>query len=53
MKRIFCFGLLVCCIVIFSGCQDDEKPAVPEIKIGENNYSLKDAKLYLRIEGSY
>lgn len=54
MKRIFCFCLwLVCCAVIFSGCQDDEKPALPRIKIGENKYSLEDAKLYLRIEGSY
>jgi hypothetical protein len=53
MKRICCFSLLVCCAIIFSGCKDDEKPAVPEIKIGENKYSLKDAKLYLRIEGSY
>lgn len=53
MRRILCFGLLVTCAAIFSGCQDDEKPAVPQIKIGENKYSLKDAKLYLRIEGSY
>lgn len=54
MKRIFCFSLsLVCCAVFFSGCQDDEKSALPQIKIGENKYSLKDAKLYLRIEGSY
>ncbi len=53
MRRILCFGLLLSCAVIFSGCQDDEKPALPQVKIGENKYSLKDAKLYLRIEGSY
>lgn len=53
MKRIFCLGLLVTCAAIFSGCQDDEKPAVSQIKIAENKYLLKDAKLYLRIEGSY
>lgn len=53
MKRFFCFGLLVSCTLLFSGCKDDEKPAVPQIRIGENTYSLKDANLYLRIEGSY
>jgi hypothetical protein len=53
MKRIFCFSLLVCSAIIFSGCKEDEKPAEPQITIGENEYSLKDAKLYLRFEGSY
>lgn len=53
MKRFFCLAILVTVVGIFSGCQDDEKPALPQVKIGENKYSLKDAKLYLRIEGSY
>lgn len=53
MKRFFCLAILVTVVVIFSGCQDDEKPTLPQVKIGENKYSLKDAKLYLRIEGSY
>lgn len=52
MKRFFCLALLIT-FAVFSGCQDDEKPAGPQIKIGENKYSLKGAKLYLRIEGSY
>lgn len=54
MKRFCSVAFLVFgCAVIISGCQDDEKPAVPQIKIGENRYSLKGANLYLRIEGSY
>lgn len=52
MKRFFCLALLIT-FAVFSGCKDDEKPAGPQIKIGENKYSLKGAKLYLRIEGSY
>lgn len=49
----FKFLLIILCFGFLSGCQEEETEPKLQFKTADKTYSLKDAKLYLAIEGGY
>lgn len=55
MKWISFVSLLVFtfCLAFLSGCKDEDEGPLLRFQTDDKSYSLKDAKLYLKLEGSY
>jgi hypothetical protein len=49
IQRIFLFVIALCLLA----CKEDETGPLLQFKTDSETYSLKDAKLYLKLEGSY
>jgi hypothetical protein len=41
------------CLASLSGCKDEEEEPLLRFQTDDKSYSLKDAKLYLKLEGAY
>lgn len=55
MKRVLLKNVLfvaICCVFLNS-CKEDEVKPLLQFQTNNNTYSLNDAKLYLRFEGTY
>lgn len=47
------FLVFTFCLAFLSGCKDEDEAPLLRFQADDKSYSLKDAKLYLKLEGSY